>query len=288
MARNYVDGLIGQQTYETGLFAAQALYRIVTEGADSVPSKFGTKLINYNLIPDELPHLNVDQSLLGNLKFVGLTCFGIVAACVVACVLWTLVNRKCIVVKASQPFFLVMTATGVLILAATTIPLSFDDGGVEISETRAVGICMSIPWLAFTGFSVTFSALFSKTWRVNQFFKSINSHGRIKVSERDVLLPFLAVFTLNAIVLICWTIIDPLTYVRQFADGTDLWNREIASTGSCRSVNAVAYLVPLALSEYIQSLQMCVVNELFLKLKGLTLFRFSQFQCIDSCMLAGL
>jgi hypothetical protein len=252
MARNYVDGLIGQQTYETGVFAVQTLYIIVTEGADSVPSKVGTKLINYSLIPDELPRLDVDQSLLGNLKYTGFTCFGVVAALVVIFISWTLVNRTSMVVKASQPFFLVMTATGVLILAATMIPLSFDDGGVAISETRAVGMCMSIPWLAFSGFGITFSALFSKTWRVNKFFRSASSHGRIKVSERDVLIPFFVIFTLNTTVLICWTIIDPLTYVRQFAEGTDLWNRDIASNGSCRSEHAVAYLIPLGLSEYMK------------------------------------
>jgi gamma-aminobutyric acid type B receptor len=110
---------------------------------------------------------------------------------------------------------------------------------------------MTIPWLGFLGFSITFSAMFSKTWRVNQFFKSSNAHGRIQVRERDVLLPFFFIFTLNTIILICWTIIDPLVYTRRFADGTDLWNRDIASSGSCRSENgAVAYLAPLGVSKY--------------------------------------
>lgn len=52
--------------------------------------------------------------------------------------------------------------------------------------------------------------------------------------------------SLNIIVLICWTVIDPLTYEREFLLGTDYWNREIASVGRCRSDRPAAYLVPLA------------------------------------------
>jgi 7 transmembrane sweet-taste receptor of 3 GCPR len=105
---------------------------------------------------------------------------------------------------------------------------------------------MSIPWLAFTGFTCTFAALFSKTWRVNKFFHTKSQFGRIKISEFDVLLPFTVLLSLNFIVLICWTVIDPLTYEREFLLGTDYWNREIASVGRCRSDRPAAYLVPLA------------------------------------------
>lgn len=250
MARRYVDGLVGQLTYDMGNFAVETLYKMVTEGTDSVPKILNTKLVNYHLVPEELPPLEVDQSLLGNLKYVGLTCFGLVALCALACIAWSIYHRKSTVVRASQPFFLVMTAGGALLMSSALIPLSFDDGGNPISETRAIGVCMSIPWLSFLGFTIIFSALFAKTWRVNKFFHSSSSHGKIKVSEMDVLAPFAVLLTLNIIVLICWTLIDPLTYVRQFQDGTDLWNREIASHGSCRSDQPVAYLAPLALSKF--------------------------------------
>lgn len=252
MAQNYVDGLIGEQTYQIGLKAARALYGMLTEGIDSVPDRVPTKLINYNLVPEELPELVVDQNMLGDLKWVGFICFGIVWTGFLVCMGWTVAYRNEIVVKASQPFFLAMTASGVLLMGTTLIPLSFDDGGEAISDSYAMGICMSIPWLGFTGFSVTFSAMFSKTWRVNQFFKSSNARARIRVKERDVLVPFLIMFSLNIIVLICWTVIDPLMYVRTYSQGTDLWNREIASTGQCRSEDGVVpYLVPLGLSKWL-------------------------------------
>jgi ABC-type sugar transport system substrate-binding protein len=246
MARRYVDGLVGQTTYDMGKLSAETLWRIVTQGADSgIPKKINTKLINYNLVPDELPPLQVDQSLLGNLKYIGNACFAVVAFAAISCTLWTLYHRKGTVVRASQPFFLVMTAAGVMIMASALIPLSMDDDGEVISETRAKGICMSLPWLMFVGFAVTFSALFSKTWRINRFFHSTSSHDRIKVTETDVLMPFGILLTLNIAVLTVWTLVDPLIYIRQYEDGTDLWNRSLASNGTCRSDHGAAFLIPL-------------------------------------------
>jgi gamma-aminobutyric acid type B receptor len=153
------------------------------------------------------------------------------------------------VVRAAQPFFLVMVAGGVLIMSSSLVPLSFDDGGElePMSTTRSVGICMSVPWVAFTGFTVTFSALFSKTWRVNRLFHSNVRYARMQVSEKDVLAPFVVLLTGNIIALTCWTVLDPLTYVRQEHDGTDYWNRVISTYGACRCNNVFAYLVPLAL-----------------------------------------
>lgn len=253
MARRYVDGLVGQTTYDMGTLAAETLYQIVTQGPENtVPKKITTKLINYNLVPDQLPPISVDQSLLGSLKYVGYTCFGLVAACSLSAIAWTLCHRHTTVVKASQPFFLVMTATGVIIMASALLPLSMDDQGQEeIDETRAKGICMSLPWLIFVGFSITFAALFSKTWRINQFFHGTSKYERIKVTEKDVLMPFGVLLSLNIAVLVSWTILDPLTYVRQFEDGTDLWNRSLASNGFCRSENGIAFLAPLGICEFI-------------------------------------
>ena len=105
-------------------------------------------------------------------------------------------------------------------------------------------VLVLIPRLSIT------SSLSSQTWRINKFFHSKSSFGRLKITEFDVLMPFLVLLTLNFIVLICWTVIDPLRYQREFLLGTDYWNREIASVGRCESENAVAYLVPLALGKY--------------------------------------
>lgn len=195
-----------------------------------------------------MPPPDVDQNLIGNFKYVGFVCYGVVAVCALACVFWTSYQRKDIVVQAAQPFFLTMVAGGVLVMATSLIPLSFDDNGDpdSMTNTRGVGICMSIPWLLFCGFTITFSALLSKTWRVNRLFRAEIRHARIQVTVKDVLLPFIVLVTCNIVVLICLTVLDSLIYLRVDDIGTDAWNREISSYGACRCNTAVAYLVPLA------------------------------------------
>ena len=245
--RRFVDGLVGQLPYEVGTRTLEVLYEIATKGNVS-KTIYPTNLVSYNLIPLELPSPDVDQHLIGNLEYVGYVCFGVVVVCALGCVIWTGYHRKDIVVQAAQPFFLAMVAGGVLIMATSLVPMSFDDNGdpESMSTTKSEGICMSIPWLLFCGFAITFSALLSKTWRVNRLFNAKIRHARIQVTVKDVLLPFVVLVTSNIVVLICWTVLDPLTYIRVEDIGTDAWNREISSYGACRCNNSVAYLVPLA------------------------------------------
>jgi hypothetical protein len=259
LSTGYVDGLVGQITFEMGTRSADILSEVAATGIGgptgvTLPPDthlFETRLLSYNLIPLELDKvypLNFDKNSLGSVTIVGYVCFATVVLTAFVCFVWTVYNRSAIVVVAAQPQFLLILLGGIVILSSTIIPLSFDDDGdpESISSTFAVGICMSIPWLAFTGFTVIFSMLFSKTWRVNQVFRSGNSHARVQVSTMDVLAPFAVIFTSNVIVLTCWTALDPLTYTRVVGDGTDFWNREIESYGACRSDKAVAFLSPLA------------------------------------------
>lgn len=272
LSRRFVDGLVGQLPYDMGAFSVDVLYKANIQGRRQVFSEdekrqqsreivldapdlplVSTNLVAYNLIPIELPELVVEQSLLDNLVIAGYLCFGIMMVSCIVCAVWTVWNRKCVVVKASQPAFLLMTVFGIFLMSTALIPLSFDDNGnpEEMEQSTRVGICMSIPWLTFVGFTCTFAALFSKTWRVNKFFHTTSQFGRLKVSESDVLFPFILLLSLNIIVLISWTVIDPLTYEREFLLGTDYWNREIASVGRCRSNRPAAYLVPLACVNFI-------------------------------------
>ena len=242
-----VDGLIGQLPFEIGSKSLQVLYDTATK-QNTQHGIMATNLVSYNLIPAELPPLNVDDNLNGNLVYIGYTCFGLVAFSVLICVVWTVQHRKDLVVRAAQPFFLFMVAGGVLILASALIPMTFDDNGEagSLSSAQAVTICMSVPWLAFTGFTVTFSALFSKTWRINRLFFSHVRMARMQVTERDVLAPFAVLLTSNMIVLACWTAIDPLKYTRHENEGMDYWNRVISTYGVCKSDSALAFLTPLA------------------------------------------
>jgi gamma-aminobutyric acid type B receptor len=257
LSSGYLNGMVGEIHYDMGKRSAEVLVEIAMKlavGQLSLPLKdklFPTKFLSHSVIPldlDETEPFNLDQNLLGNLVYIGYTAFGIVAMTALVCAIWTFRKRNEIVVRTAQPFFLMIVISGIIIFASTIIPLSFDDGGEPdaVGDTFAVGVCMSQPWLAFTGFSVIFSALFSKTWRVNRLFNSQQGHARVQVSKMQVLTPFAITFSFNVIVLACWTAFDPLTYTRLAGDGTDFWNREIETYGVCRSDKALAFLLPLA------------------------------------------
>lgn len=80
--------------------------------------------------------------------------------------IWTYIHRNTHVVRASQPFFLIMTSVGTLIMASSIIPTSLQD-----SNTSQQGLdmaCMAVWCLYSMGFVVAFSALLSKVWRLNE------------------------------------------------------------------------------------------------------------------------
>lgn len=226
---------------------------------------YGTNLAAHSIIPFDLPQPNVDHNLLGYLSITGFVCFGISASFAVFCIAWTIYYRNSPIVNVSQPGFLILIAAGALILASSIVPLSFDDGGGElkdpsnsVSEQYSVAICMSIPWLAFTGFTLMFAALFAKTWRVNKLFDKTHGYTKmLKVEAKDVMAPLAILLCCNFIVLICWTVLDPLTYTRIELEGTDYWNRVIETTGACRSDQVEAYLVPLVVINFVSLAVAC-------------------------------
>lgn len=246
--RGYVQGLIGQLPYEMGQYSIETLLRL-SRNETFDETVIGTNVLSHVKIPLVLPILNVDHNLIGELRSVGYILFALVAITAMAVCFWTFWCRHIYVVKASQPVFLAMVAIGMILLSSSIVPLSFDDGGhpEAQSQLRAEWVCMSIPWLGCVGFSIAFSALFAKTLRINRIFHSQESFARVKVTERDVFLPLIALLMANVVVLAIWTALDPLTYVRIPHEGTDGWNRVISTYGSCRSNNVVPYLVPLVL-----------------------------------------
>jgi hypothetical protein len=186
--------------------------------------------------PPDLPPVNggkgVDYHYVGDLAIMGYVLLAIIAIISISFAGWTFYKRNTRVVKASQPPFLAMICGGVLILAPAIFTLSVDD---EHFSTRGASIaCLATPWLLSLGFTVSFAALFSKTWRINKILTNPKRFQRVKVGVKDVLGPFAIFFSLNAIILICWTLVDPLEFVRTVdIDGTDQFNRPISSYGKC-------------------------------------------------------
>mmetsp|Transcript_22638 Transcript_22638/g.49454 ORF Transcript_22638/g.49454 Transcript_22638/m.49454 type:complete len:890 (-) Transcript_22638:340-3009(-) len=262
LTKNKVDGLVAQLPYEMGLLSLDILTLLALEqqfkdsdavtalaqelelpytSSQDLPLFVGTNVLEHLTIPLVLPELIVDHNYLGSLSSLGYCLYGVVLCLAVAFCGWTYWNRRVRVVKVAQPGFLVMIASGVAILGAAMIPLGIDDE----NATNGQAICMSPIWLLFLGFTITFSALFAKLWRVNRLFQRSERFARSKVTSLDVLSPFIVLLTLNFAILLTWTLVDPLYFERRNNAGTDAWNRVIATYGTCVGDNAWAYVSPL-------------------------------------------
>jgi 7 transmembrane sweet-taste receptor of 3 GCPR len=140
--------------------------------------------------PRDLPEVELDSNYLGTaLRAFGLTMAACVLLLSLGWALWTYKYREQRVVRASQPIFLQIICFGTFLLGSSIIPLSVDD---EHSSTRGCDIaCMAFPWLSSCGFCIAFSALFTKTHRVNMIFKQAR-FKRVKVSVMEVMVPLVA------------------------------------------------------------------------------------------------
>ena len=242
MGEGYVDGLVGQLPYQMGMAAMEILLQVM-EGIPPKQKIYGTHLIEILSVPQVLPEVNVDMNYIGRLAIVGYTLFALLATGSLGFAAWTFVNRNTRVVRASQPIFLGTICLGTFILGSTIIPMTIDDE--ETSHWGCNLACRCIPWLLTIGFSTIFCALFSKTWRANKLFHHRCRFQRMKVTEKDVIVPTVVIMPCNVIVLVCWTVFAPREYIRKAYPGTEGWNRVISTYGSCTgSVTAHAGSYP--------------------------------------------
>lgn len=135
-------------------------------------------------IPPDLPPLVVEYNYIGGwLRGVGFALAATVISTSFVASAWTVRGRvSSRVIRASQPIFLLWMTTGTALLGASIVPLAVDDQLVENPW------CMAFPWLFALGWSFVFSALFSKTMRVNKIFHNPR-FTRIRVTPVDVMMP---------------------------------------------------------------------------------------------------
>jgi ABC-type branched-subunit amino acid transport system substrate-binding protein len=152
----------------------------------------------------------------------------------VYCAVWTIMRRKTPVVRASQPIFLGILCAGTFMMSCSIIPTTFQ----EPLPRRLLDVgCMLDKYLFSVGFSTTFAALFSKTWRINIVLANAKKFRRVTIRPRDVLLPFAVLVVSNMAILVTWTIVAPLKWER-IIDAEDEFGQPMASSGTClRSVN---------------------------------------------------
>jgi hypothetical protein len=117
--------------------------------------------------PNEIPASRINDHTI-NPAVRGI-CLGLTAASMglsVAFFVLTFLKRKHRVIRAAQPPFLMLVCVGTLVMASAIIPASIDD---SVASQKGCNIaCVLRPWLSTCGFTVAFSSLFSKLWRINK------------------------------------------------------------------------------------------------------------------------
>jgi 7 transmembrane sweet-taste receptor of 3 GCPR len=191
MQTSYVDALVGQLPYNMGYQGADLLLRAFVGSMEGIPLNETlptdvfpiTHQLEVLRIPLELPLFDFNYNYLGNVSIACWVLSAIIMICSLALIGWTVVNRKHQVIASSQPLFLILICFGTLLMGSAIIPFGIDD---EYGQQAADAACMASPWLTFTGFTIAFSALFSKTWRLNKILLSKNPLRRIKVRNKSL------------------------------------------------------------------------------------------------------
>lgn len=182
---------------------------------------------NTNLIPS-------------GLKIGGYVMFGINLAAILASFVWLCRHKGTPQVEAAQPFFLHLLLLGCLISSSTVIALAQEDKG-----DGPVHACMAVPWLYSAGFCVTFGSLFAKIRRVYILFRSSAAMIRVTVSVRETCLIIVAILFVDVIILMIWTIVDPLQWTRTVSYA-DKYGEPLASYGYCTSEHWAAFAGSIA------------------------------------------
>lgn len=129
-----------------------------------------------------------------------------------------------------------MICAGVLVLSLSIIPLSYEDH-IESLQGRNMA-CMTTPWLLSMGFTVVMSSMFSKLARVNKILLA-SRFRRVKAGFKEAAVGFGMLFAMNFVLLLIWTLVDPLQWEMRRVDEDEDWKLY----GSCTKMGTPGYVL---------------------------------------------
>eukprot|EP00816_Leptocylindrus_hargravesii_P002606 CAMPEP_0196809070 /NCGR_PEP_ID=MMETSP1362-20130617/9032_1 /TAXON_ID=163516 /ORGANISM="Leptocylindrus danicus, Strain CCMP1856" /LENGTH=909 /DNA_ID=CAMNT_0042183635 /DNA_START=103 /DNA_END=2832 /DNA_ORIENTATION=- len=156
-----------------------------------------------------------DENLIPlSLKVLGYTFFAINCLLAATFIVWMMLNRDDAVVKIGQFPFLLTICIGAIVSSSSIIALSIEAGKDEKDKAAATIACQAIPFLYTTGWILQYASLSAKSFRLYRIVDNPRMQRRaVKASSMItiVAIPLL----LDWIVVIPWTIFDPLEYTRE-------------------------------------------------------------------------
>lgn len=182
-------------------------------------------------------------------RAVGLTLMSIALFVVSASVVWVGANRTHRVVVAAQPPFLYVLCLGSALSALVILTQSFDES-YGWDEEMLDSACVATPWLIYMGILVTYSALFSKLWRVNKVLQ----FKRARINMRQVVWPALLLLQSAVVILSVWTATGDFGWVREVID-------EVSgeTIGHCTGTDSMVFLAPVAALCAISTMLTCIM-----------------------------
>lgn len=175
------------------------------------------------------------QYLSSWVRIFGFTLTGSTMALALVSAIWIYIRREHRILRASQPHFLYQICAGSAILMSSLIPMTFD-GNQGWSNTQLDRACVAMPWLMIVGNILIYGALFTKLWRVHRVLQ----FSRRTVKIKDVGRPVLILLGLALVILLVWTIVDPMKYIYITVD-----EERGEVLGTCESDHQTAFLFPL-------------------------------------------
>ena len=125
-------------------------------------------------------------------------CVGFVLLLLLGFVLY----RKHAVIKAATPSFCMLVSTGGLLML-----LSVYVTGLYATDAS----CMAQSWLLTVGFSLMFTALFAKTFRVWRIFTAGSKLKQVRITSTDLLVQLTLVLMFDLILNTTWSVVSPMS-----------------------------------------------------------------------------
>ncbi|XP_067936767.1 gamma-aminobutyric acid type B receptor subunit 2-like [Watersipora subatra] len=115
--------------------------------------------------------------------------------------------RKTRVVKMSSPNMNNLIIIGSFLVYATIYMMRVDKD--QLSDKAYETVCIAHAWFLSIGFTISFGAMFAKTWRVYSIFSSPHKQKRV-IKDYTLALIVVGMTAMDLALLTTWTVVDPL------------------------------------------------------------------------------